>query len=80
MNNDFKIYKLKEEIDKYSAINNNPDISNNHYNKHKIRDDFRSMLINNLFHTIKILYFLIISMIYTNNFFIYLAMIACMIN
>jgi transcription elongation factor S-II len=49
MNNDFKIYKLQEEIDKYSVINNNPDISNNHYNKHKIRDDFRNMLINNLF-------------------------------
>jgi transcription elongation factor S-II len=49
MNNDFKIYKLQDEIDKYSDINNNPEISNNQYNKHKIRDDFRNMLINNLF-------------------------------
>ena len=49
MNYKFKIYKLKDEIDKYSVINTNQEISNNQYNKHKIREDFRNMLINNLF-------------------------------
>ena len=49
MNNDFKIYKLSEQIDKYNSPNNIPDVSNNQYNKNKVRDDFRNMLINNLF-------------------------------
>jgi DNA-directed RNA polymerase subunit M/transcription elongation factor TFIIS len=49
MNNDFKIYKLSEQIDKYNAPTNIPEVSNNQYNKNKVRDDFRNMLINNLF-------------------------------
>ena len=49
MNNDFKIYKLSDQIDKYNAPNNIPEVSNNQYNKNKVRDDFRNMLINNLY-------------------------------
>jgi len=49
MNNDFKIYKLSDQIDKYNALSNVPEASNNQYNKNKVRDDFRNMLINNLF-------------------------------
>ena len=49
MNNDFKIYKLSDQIDKYNAPNNIPEVSNNQYNKIRDRDDFRNMLINNLF-------------------------------
>ena len=49
MNNDFKIYKLSDQIDKYNSPNNIPEVSNNQYNKNKVRDDFRNMLINNLF-------------------------------
>jgi len=49
MNNDFKIYKLSDQIDKYNAPNNIPEVYNNQYNKNKVRDDFRNMLINNLF-------------------------------
>jgi len=49
MNNDFKIYKLSDQIDKYNSLSNVPEASNNQYNKNKVRDDFRNMLINNLF-------------------------------
>ena len=46
MNYKFKIYKLKDEIDKYSVINTNQEISNNQYNKHKITELDKTLIFS----------------------------------
>lgn len=48
---EYKVYDLNEEIAKYNKINSEiGDIvaKDNKYNKHKIREDFKNLLINNL--------------------------------
>lgn len=48
---EYKTYDLNEEIAKFNKINSENDavaIKDNKYNKHKIREDFKNMLINNL--------------------------------
>jgi DNA-directed RNA polymerase subunit M/transcription elongation factor TFIIS len=51
METEYKVYNLKDEIDKYKKIVSENDaitIKDNKYNKHKIREDFKNILINNL--------------------------------
>ena len=48
---EYKVYNLNDEIDKYKKIiseNETISIKDNKYNKHKIREDFKNILINNL--------------------------------
>jgi DNA-directed RNA polymerase subunit M/transcription elongation factor TFIIS len=48
---EYKIYNLNDEIDKYNKINSENEaivVKDNKYNKHKIREDFKNILINNL--------------------------------
>jgi len=49
---EYKLFDLNDEIAKYEKINDelipNTD-KNNKYNKHKIREDFKTLLIDNLF-------------------------------
>jgi DNA-directed RNA polymerase subunit M/transcription elongation factor TFIIS len=48
---EYKTFDLNEEIAKYNKINaenDAPVVKDNKYNKHKIREDFKNILINNL--------------------------------
>jgi len=49
---EYKLFDLNDEIAKYEKINDelipNTD-KNNKYNKHKIREDFKTLLVDNLF-------------------------------
>jgi DNA-directed RNA polymerase subunit M/transcription elongation factor TFIIS len=48
---EYKAFDLNEEIAKYNKINaenDAPVVKDNKYNKHKIREDFKNILINNL--------------------------------
>jgi DNA-directed RNA polymerase subunit M/transcription elongation factor TFIIS len=48
---EYKVYSLNDEIAKYNKINSECDavaVKDNKYNKHKIREDFKNLLINNL--------------------------------
>ena len=47
MSCEYKLYKLEDEIKKYSDNINKLDEKNEN-NKHKIREDFVNLLINNL--------------------------------
>jgi DNA-directed RNA polymerase subunit M/transcription elongation factor TFIIS len=49
MNIEYKLYDLKEEIEKYSSKDTNiHDEQTNLYNKHKVREDFCNLLQNTL--------------------------------
>ena len=49
MSIEYKLYDLKEEIEKYSNKDTNiPDEQTNLYNKHKVREDFCNLLQNTL--------------------------------
>lgn len=48
---EYKVYDLNEEIAKYNKINSELGdivVKDNKYNKHKIREEFKNLLINNL--------------------------------
>jgi DNA-directed RNA polymerase subunit M/transcription elongation factor TFIIS len=48
---EYKTFDLNEEIAKYNKLNaenDAPVVKDNKYNKHKIREDFKNILINNL--------------------------------
>jgi DNA-directed RNA polymerase subunit M/transcription elongation factor TFIIS len=50
MSTNYKLYNLEEEIKKYSNENSNKtDEQINQYNKHKVRDEFHSLLHNNIY-------------------------------
>jgi DNA-directed RNA polymerase subunit M/transcription elongation factor TFIIS len=50
MSTNYKLYNLEEEIKKYSNENSNKtDEQINQYNKHKVRDEFHSLLLNNIY-------------------------------
>jgi DNA-directed RNA polymerase subunit M/transcription elongation factor TFIIS len=50
MSTNYKLYNLKEEIKKFSIENSNKtDEQINQYNKHKVRDEFHSLLLNNIY-------------------------------
>jgi len=49
MSTNYKLYNLEEEIKKFSNENSiKTDEQINQYNKHKVRDEFHSLLINNI--------------------------------
>ncbi len=52
MTNEYLYYDLNTEIEKYKKLNedNNDDSDTliNRYNKHKIREDFKELIITNL--------------------------------
>jgi DNA-directed RNA polymerase subunit M/transcription elongation factor TFIIS len=50
MSTNYKLYNLEEEIKKFSNENSNKtDEQINQYNKHKVRDEFHSLLLNNIY-------------------------------
>jgi DNA-directed RNA polymerase subunit M/transcription elongation factor TFIIS len=50
MSTNYKLYNLEEEIKKFSIENSNKtDEQINQYNKHKVRDEFHSLLLNNIY-------------------------------
>jgi DNA-directed RNA polymerase subunit M/transcription elongation factor TFIIS len=50
MSTNYKLYNLEEELKKYSNENSNKtDEQINQYNKHKVRDEFHSLLLNNIY-------------------------------
>jgi DNA-directed RNA polymerase subunit M/transcription elongation factor TFIIS len=50
MSTNYKLYNLEEEIKKYLNENSNKtDEQINQYNKHKVRDEFHSLLLNNIY-------------------------------
>jgi len=50
MSTNYKLYNLEEEIKKFSNENSiKTDEQINQYNKHKVRDEFHSLLINNIY-------------------------------
>jgi DNA-directed RNA polymerase subunit M/transcription elongation factor TFIIS len=50
MSTNYKLYNLEEEIKKYLNENSNKtDEQINQYNKHKVRDEFHNLLLNNIY-------------------------------
>jgi DNA-directed RNA polymerase subunit M/transcription elongation factor TFIIS len=50
MSTNYKLYNLQDEIKKYSTeISNKTDDQINQYNKHKVRDEFHNLLLNNIY-------------------------------
>jgi hypothetical protein len=50
MSTNYKLYNLQDEIKKYSTeISNKTDDQINQYNKHRVRDEFHSLLLNNIY-------------------------------